>query len=169
MRKYEYQKIWSPQWPPTMEQPMIRRSLAALAIAATGLALAAPTPARAETGRVLALVTSGEAQVQGMAFVLLTRMREQGRTVEIMLCGPAGDLARREPPTADPQPLKPINATPRQMLSGLVRAGVKTEVCALYLPNAGVGAEALIEGVTPAAPPEMARRMLDPGTRVLPF
>jgi hypothetical protein len=32
-----------------------------------------------------------------------------------------------------------------------------------------VGPEALIDGVRPAAPPEMARRMTAPGARVLPF
>ena len=65
--------------------------------------------------------------------------------------------------------MRPMNATPAQMLAGIVRAGVRTEVCALYLPNAGVGPEALIEGVRPAQPPEMARRMTDRATTVLPF
>lgn len=124
-------------------------------------------PAQAETPRVLALITSGDTQTQGMAFVLLGQMRQQGATVEVMLCGPAADIARREPPAATP--LRPMNATPAQMLRNMVAAGVRTEVCALYLPNAGIGPEALAEGVRPAAPPEMARRMLAEGTRVLPF
>jgi len=42
-------------------------------------------------------------------------------------------------------------------------------VCALYLPNAGVGPGALIEGVRPAQPPEMPRRLIDRATAVLPF
>jgi len=132
-----------------------------------GLALAPPAQAQ-DTPRILALVTTAETQVQGMAFVLLNAMRAQGATVEVMLCGPAADLARREP-TAAATPLRPMNATPAQMLAGMVRAGVRTEVCALYLPNAGIGPEALVEGVRPAQPPEMARRMTAPGTTVLPF
>lgn len=72
------------------------------------------------------------------------------------------------PATAQEAP-RPMNATPKQMLEGIVRAGVRTKVCALYLPNAGVGPEALIEGVRPAQPPEMARRMTDRATTVLPF
>lgn len=132
-----------------------------------GLALAPAV--RAETPRVLAIITSADPQAQGMAFVLLGQMRQQGATVEVMLCGAAGDLARREPPGTAAAALRPMNATPAQMLQTLVRAGMRTEVCALYLPNAGVGPEALIEGVRPAAPPEMARRMLEPATRVLPF
>lgn len=146
---------------------MIARSLAALALAA-GLAVAPLARADAPP-RVLALVTSVDPQVQGMAFVLLNQMRQQGVTVEVMLCGVAADLARREPPGPAAAPLRPMNATPAQMLQNLVQAGVRTEVCALYLPNAGVGPEALIEGVRPAAPPDMARRMLVAATRVLPF
>jgi predicted peroxiredoxin len=141
----------------------------ALLLAALALGLAFGAPARADTPpRVLALVTSAEAQVQGMAFVLLNQMRQQGVTGEVMLCGSAADLARREPPSPSPA-LRPSGATPAQMLQNLIAAGVRAEVCALYLPNAGVGPEALIEGVRPAAPPEMARRMLAASTRVLPF
>jgi len=138
--------------------------LALLALAPLAGAARAEAPAR-----VLALVTSPEAQVQGMALVLLNQMRQQGVTVEVVLCGAAADLARREPPGAAAPALRPMGATPAQMLRNLVQAGVRTEVCALYLPNAGVGAEALIEGVRPTAPPEMARRMLAADTRVLPF
>lgn len=145
---------------------IIRLGVAALLFAA----VATPPPAAAqEPQRVLALVTTAEPQVQGMAFVLLNAMRAQGATVEVMLCGPAADLARREPPGPAATPLRPMNATPAQMLAGIVRAGVRTEVCALYLPNAGVGPEALIEGVRPAQPPEMARRLTERTTTVLPF
>lgn len=140
------------------------RRLAVAALAAFALAL----PARAEAPRtVLALVTSAEPQIQGMAFVLLNQMRQQDVTVEVMLCGAAGDLARRDAPAGEP--LRPLDASPAQIFRNLVQAGVRAEVCALYLPNAGVGPEALIEGVRPAAPPEMARRMLAEHTRVLPF
>ncbi len=146
-------------------RPVSRLALAAVAAAS----LAAATPAQADGQTVLALVTTPDPQVQGMAFVLLGQMRQQGATVEVMLCGAAADLARREPTGEAATPLRPMNATPAQMLRTLVTAGVRTEVCALYLPNAGVGPEALIEGVRPAAPPEMARRMTAAGARVLPF
>lgn len=142
-------------------------SRAALMLLAGASVTAALPAAAQEPQRVLALVTTAEPQVQGMAFVLLNAMRQQGATVEVMLCGPAADLARREPPAATP--LRPMNTTPAAMLAGMVRAGVRTEVCALYLPNAGLGPEALLEGVRPAQPPEMARRMTDRATTVLPF
>ncbi len=149
-----------------MTRATLRR--AALALLATTSVAISPAFAQ-EPQRVLALVTTAEPQVQGMAFVLLNAMRTQGATVEVMLCGPAADLARRDPPGAAATALRPMNATPAQMLAGMVRAGVRTEVCALYLPNAGVGPEALIEGVRPAQPPEMARRLIDRATTVLPF
>jgi hypothetical protein len=151
----------------TMTRSTLARA-ALLLLAGSGLAIGGPAAAQ-EAPRVLALVTTAEPQVQGMAFVLLNAMRAQGATVEVMLCGPAADLARREPPGPAATPMRPMNATPAQMLAGIVRAGVRTEVCALYLPNAGVGPEALIEGVRPAQPPEMARRMTDRATTVLPF
>jgi len=150
-----------------------RALLAATALTAiTALTASAQTAAPAaatESQRVLALITTAEPQIQGMAFVLLNAMRAQGATVEVMLCGPAGDLARRDPPGPAATPLRPMNATPAQMLAGIVRAGVRTEVCALYLPNAGIQPDALVEGVRPAQPPEMARRLIDRATTVLPF
>lgn len=146
--------------------PLRRAAFALLAAMPMIAALPAAAPAQ-EAPRVLALVTSTEPQVQGMAFVLLNAMRQQGATVEVMLCGPAADLARREAPAGTQ--LRPSGATPAQMLQNLVKAGVRAEVCALYLPNAGVGPEALIDGVKPATPPDMARRMADRGTTVLPF
>jgi predicted peroxiredoxin len=148
---------------------MTRLKLAGAAMLLLGGLGLVPTAQAQEAPRILALVTTAEPQVQGMAFVLLNAMRAQGATVEVMLCGPAADLARREPPGPTATPMRPINATPAQMLAGMVGAGVRTEVCALYLPNAGVGPEALVQGVRPAQPPEMARRMTAPGTTVLPF
>lgn len=135
--------------------------------AAAAIFLAASNPAAADGPRVLAIVTSPEIQVQGMAFVLLKQMRQEGATVEVMLCGTAAETARRTPP--DSVRLRPMNATPAQMLQDLVRAGVRTEVCALYLINAGLPPDALIEGVAAATPVDVARRMLDPRIRVLPF
>jgi len=153
------------------DHPMTLRSVTQFAAAAlfAGAAAVTALPAQADSPRVLALITSGDVQTQGMAFVLLGQMRQQGATVEVLLCGPAGDLALREPTGPAVTPLQPMNATPAQMLRNMVGAGVRAEVCALYLPNAGITPEGLAEGVRPAAPPEVAQRMLAEGTRVLPF
>jgi hypothetical protein len=44
--------------------------------------------------------------------------------------------------------LKPRDVTPQQMLQGVIKAGAKVEVCALYLPNTGKQPSDLI----PASP-----------------
>jgi hypothetical protein len=65
--------------------------------------------------------------------------------------------------------LKPRNVTPQQMLQGLLKAGAKVEVCALYLPNTGRQATDLLAGVTPAKPAEIAAHLLKPGVQTLAF
>ena len=65
--------------------------------------------------------------------------------------------------------LKPRNVTPQQMLQGVIKAGAKVEVCALYLPNTGKQPSDLIPGVTPARPAEVAAHLLKPGVNTLAF
>jgi hypothetical protein len=86
--------------------------------------------------------------------------------VRVLLCDAAGDIALvgKEMPT-----LKPRNVTPQQMLQGVIKAGAKVEVCALYLPNTGKQASDLIDGVTPAKPAEVAAHLLKPGVNTLAF
>lgn len=52
--------------------------------------------------------------------------------------------------------LKPKDVTSPQMRQGLIKSGVKVEVCALYLPNAVRQASDLIPGVTAANPADVA-------------
>jgi hypothetical protein len=42
-------------------------------------------------------------------------------------------------------------------------------VCAIYLPNKGVGQDALLDGIAAAKPAEMAGRLLADNTRLLSF
>ena len=51
----------------------------------------------------------------------------------------------------------------------IMEAGGVVEVCAIYLPNKGVDADALTDGVTPAKPPAMAARLLAPNARIMSF
>ena len=111
-------------------------------------------------------VTSADNQAQGMAMVLAGQMAEQKAAVRILLCGPAGQLALK---TYEPAPLKPKNASPKQMMTGLMKAGATVEVCALFLPNADKAATDLIEGVAVAKPPEVAAYMVKPGVRAFGF
>ena len=49
------------------------------------------------------------------------------------------------------------------------QTGTEVEVCAIYLPNKGVGEEALIEGVTAADPAVMGERLVAPHARIMSF
>jgi hypothetical protein len=111
-------------------------------------------------------IHSGQAMAQGAGLVLAGQALEQKAAVRVLLCDAAGDiaLAGKEMPT-----LKPRNVTPQQMLQGLIKAGAKVEVCALYLPNTGKQASELIPGVTPAKPAEVAAHLLKPGVHTLAF
>jgi hypothetical protein len=111
-------------------------------------------------------IHSGSAMAQGAGLVLAGQALEQKATVRVLLCDAAGDIALvgKEMPT-----LKPRNVTPQQMLQGVIKAGAKVEVCALYLPNTGKQASDLIAGVTPAKPAEVAAHLLKPGVNTLAF
>ena len=111
-------------------------------------------------------IHSGNAMAQGAGLVLAGQALEQKAPVRVLLCDAAGDIALvgKETPT-----LKPRNVTPQQMLQGVIKAGAKVEVCALYLPNTGRKAEDLIDGVAPGKPADVAAYVLKPGVRTLSF
>ncbi len=115
---------------------------------------------------LLVVVTSAEPQTQGMAMVLSMQSVKQGATVQILLCGPGGDLALKGAPQTT---LKPKNVTPQAMLGMVMGMGVTTEVCALYLPNNGKTTGDLMDGVGVAKPPAIASALLAPNTRLFTF
>jgi len=117
-------------------------------------------------GEVLVILSSDASQTQGMAMVLANTMAKKGVTVNVLLCDQAGDLALN---SYEGKALAPPNATPGQMLRGLLKAGVTTNVCALYLPNSGHGKSDLISGVGVAKPPAMAEQMLTRKMRTFTF
>ena len=107
----------------------MKKLLVALAL---GFAFTQPSLADGPAD-LLVMVNSGNAQTQGMAFVLATQAMEQKSGVRVLLCSEGGQLAVKGKEGAV---LKPRNVTPNQMLQGLMKAGAKVEVCALFLPNA---------------------------------
>ncbi|MBT9490509.1 MAG: hypothetical protein IV093_23630 [Rubrivivax sp.] len=111
-------------------------------------------------------IHSGSAMAQGAGLVLAGQALEQKASVRVLLCDAAADIAL----TGQAMPtLKPRNVTTQQMLHGVIKAGAKVEVCALYLPNIGKQASDLIAGVTPAKPAEVAAHLLKPGVNTLAF
>jgi predicted peroxiredoxin len=133
-----------------------------LAIAAALLSVASASQAQ----ELFVNIHSGNAMAQGAGLVLAGQALEQKAAVRVLLCDKAGDIALAG--QAMPA-LKPRNVTPQQMLQGVIKAGAKVEVCALYLPNTGKQASDLIEGVTPAKPADVAAHLLKPGVNTLAF
>ena len=126
----------------------------------------AGTALAAQADELFVSIHSGSAMAQGAGLVLAGQALEQKAAVRVLLCDAAGDIAV----TSKGGPaLKPRNVTPQQMLEGVIKAGAKVEVCALYLPNSGHQASDLIPGIAPAKPADVAAHLLKPGVRTLAF
>jgi len=111
-------------------------------------------------------INSGSAMTQAAGIVLAGQAIEQKASVRVLLCDAGGDIAvaGKETPA-----MKPKNVTVQQMLQGLMKAGAKVEVCALYLPNTGRQPTDLLPGVTPAKPADVAAYLLKPEVKTLAF
>src|SRR5690606_39896396 len=111
-------------------------------------------------------IHSGGAMAQGAGLVLAGQALQQKANVRVLLCDAAADIALtgKELPK-----LKPNDVTTQQMLQGVIKAGAKVEVCALYLPNTGHKATDLFEGVTTAKPAEEPAHLIKPGVNSLAF
>lgn len=111
-------------------------------------------------------IHSAHAMAQGAGLAIATQALEQKASVRVLLCDKAGDIALAG---VELPKLKPRDVTTQQILQGVIKAGAKVEVCALYLPNTGKQATDLIPGVTPAKPAEVAAHLLKPGVNSLAF
>lgn len=115
---------------------------------------------------LLVTINSASVMAQGAGLVLASQAIEQKAAVRVLLCDAGGDIAV----VGQAMPsLKPKNVTPQQMLQGLIKAGAKVEVCALYLPNTGRQLTDLIAGVTPAKPADVVTYLLKPEVKTLAF
>ena len=119
--------------------------------------------------KLLSFITSDNTQNQLMGMVLSLQALKQGAEVNILLCGQAGDIALIDAPQSVLTPLKPKNMSPQSLMKNIIKMGGTVQVCALYLPNKGVKKTDLIEGITPALPPNIAKKMLDAETKVISF
>lgn len=125
--------------------------------------------AHADQDRLVTVVATAEPQTQLMAMVLTMQAVKQGAAAHMLLCGPGGDLALREPPASATEPQPPRAMSPQGLLRAIMAEGATVEVCAIYLPGRDATPAALIEGVGVAKPPAMAAAMLDDGARVWSF
>jgi len=142
----------------------IKSSAIALSLFAASVAHAEPAQ------KLVTIVTSPEAQTQLMAMVLTLQAVQQGAEAHILLCGPAGDMALKDAPESVRAPQKPKDMSSQGLMSMILeKTSTTAEVCAIYLPNADLQADALIDGVTAANPEVMAARLLADGTRIMSF
>lgn len=141
-----------------------------LTAATLGLAaLTAPAAQAEEADKLVTILATDQPQTQLMSMVLTMQSMQAGAEAYVLLCGPAGDLALKEPPEFATAPQEPRGMSPQGLMQQVMEEGATVEVCAIYLPNKGVEADALIDGVTMAKPPEVAARMLADRTRIMSF
>tara|TARA_Y100000815_G_scaffold264882_2_gene281093 strand:- start:1772 stop:2245 length:474 start_codon:yes stop_codon:yes gene_type:complete len=140
----------------------VKAAFAALALLAT--------PALAEEAdKLVTVVTSPDAQTQLMSMVLTMQAVQMGRDVQILLCGPGGDIALKAAPESATAGQPPKGMSPQGLLQAAIKNGAKANVCAIYLPGKGATPDVLIDGVGVAAPPAMAGAMLGEDTVVWSF
>lgn len=138
--------------------------------ACAALALTGPTLAQEAPDTLVTILTAPEPQTQLMAMVLAMQAAQQGAAPHILLCGPAGDLALKDAPASATAPQPPRDMSPKGLLTKIAGLpGAKVEVCAIYLPGKGAGADVLMDGVTVAQPPAMAAAMIAPNARVASY
>jgi len=140
-------------------------------LTACALSLAAALPAAAQDGRhLVTIVTAAEPQTQLMAMVLTLNAVQQGATAQILLCGPAGDIALQDAPETATAGQPPRDASPQGLMRMMMADhDVTVEVCAIYLPGKGADAAVLLDGVSPAAPDAAARAILADTSVVMSF
>ncbi len=117
--------------------------------------------------KALFIVTSDSLQTQGMAMILANAMREQGTSLDILLCDAAGELGVEgyESETE----LGPRGVKPEGLMQMMMGEGASVNVCAIFLPNTEYDEEDLREGVGVAAPGPIAEMMRDPNIPTFSF
>lgn len=138
---------------------------------ASALALGLATTAQAEgPNKLITILTSSEPQTQLMAMVLTMNAINAGAEAEMLLCGPAGDIALKDAPESATAGQPPKNASPQGLMQMMMaQKGLSVQVCAIYLPGKTADASVLIDGVTAATPDAMGAAIVAPGTSVMSF
>jgi len=111
------------------------------------------------------VLTSADHRTQMFALDVAAHTAKGGKSVAILLCGPAGDLALRESHAAGSTT---ANMSPNLRLRQLMVDGVTVQVCPHYLSSPKAKRAGLTEGVSEAVMPTVAKRMMAQ-LRVLSF
>ena len=118
-----------------------------------------------EADHLISIVTSGSNETQAMAMILTTQYVREGGTAQVLLCDDAAELALQDADMGS-EVVQPADASPRQMLKGLMQAGVEVQVCAIFLPDRADTEDDLREGITVARPDTIARAMARPDSKL---
>jgi hypothetical protein len=140
-------------------------------LTASALALGLATTAQSQdTNKLITILTSPEPQTQLMAMVLTMNAINAGAEAEMLLCGPAGDIALNDAPASATAGQPPRDASPQGLMKMMMaQMNLNVQVCAIYLPGKGADASVLIEGVTAAAPDAMGAAIVADNTTVMSF
>jgi intracellular sulfur oxidation DsrE/DsrF family protein len=135
-------------------------------LTASALALGLASTAHAQdTNKLITILTSPEPQTQLMAMVLTMNAINEGAEAEVLLCGPAGDIALNDAPASATAGQPPRDASPQGLMKMMMaQMNLNVQVCAIYLPGKGADASVLIEGVTAAAPDAMGAAIVADNT-----
>jgi len=117
--------------------------------------------------KMLMLLSASAAEAQAFNLVLANQLQASGHGVHMLLCGEAGDMALKAVPEAATKAVTPQGMTVRTLLEGLLKKGGTVQVCAIYLPNRKLQADALLEGVSAARPQDIAAMIVDPAVKVI--
>ncbi|KPF64233.1 hypothetical protein IP69_18530 [Bosea sp. AAP35] len=137
------------------------------ALSSAMLALAAMASPAVAGQKMLMLLSAPAAEAQAFNLVLANQVQASGHGIHMLLCGEAGDMALKTAPEAATKTVTPQGMTVRTLLEGLLNKGGTVQVCAIYLPNRKLQADALMEGVSAARPQDIATMMVDPAIKVI--
>lgn len=143
-------------------------TLGSLALAS--ILAVAPAARADDPNRLITILTAPDPQTQLMAMVLTMNAMAAGAEAEMLLCGPAGDIALKDAPASATTGQPPKDASPQGLMKTMIeKNGLSVKVCAIYLPGKGADASILIDGVTAAAPDAMGAAIIADDTSVMSF
>lgn len=120
--------------------------------------------------KLITILTTGEPQTQLMAMILTKNAIDAGAVAEILLCGPAGDIALKDAPSSATTGQPPNGASPQGLMKIMMsQQSLKVQICALYLLAKDADPSILIDGVTIAEPNLMGAAIVAPATTAMSF
>ena len=141
----------------------MKKTLSKIALVAL---LSVPSFSFASSKALMTIVTSPNPETQLMAMVLSVKSMMKGAKVNVLLCGPASNIAIKGSKEVI---LKPKNMSAQMLLKKMIKKGVSVKVCPIHLPNTDKTKADLIKGVSVANPGKMADILLEDDRKILTY